>query len=334
MRPVPLVTLCGGLLLAGHLASAQGPAELPGFERSPHFGEWIREGTFDPSVRHHTNVPGDFNPALPTQVIFFALPNGNTTAQTIGRAMTEGLDWHFDIQHIGAQTRWLRDVVTDQNTVVVYLEADPRSWPAWRRQHENSSALIVDLLEELAADFGTDTTWVLTGHSGGGSLTFGFLNGVDRIPDQVKRIAFLDSNYAYSDEEAHGAKLIEWLRRSPENTLVVIAYDDREITFDGKKVVSDTGGTYRATTQRMLSRLHEDVELMDSRDGDFLLWSGMEGQIDIRVHTNPENRILHTVLVGDMNGLMHALTSGTPLEEQAGSLEMGRRYEAWIQEGD
>ncbi len=37
-----------------------------------------------------------------TQLILFALPNGNTTAQTMGKKMEPGDDWHFDIQHIKA----------------------------------------------------------------------------------------------------------------------------------------------------------------------------------------------------------------------------------------
>ncbi len=32
-------------------------------------------------------------------------------------------DWHFDIQHIGAQVRWLRQVVTNKTLVIAYLEA-------------------------------------------------------------------------------------------------------------------------------------------------------------------------------------------------------------------
>ncbi len=308
-------------------------ALLPGFEPSPHFGEWTRETTFEPNAYVHVNVAGDFDPARPTQVIFFALPNGNTTAQTIGRQMTEGLDWHFDIQHIGAQTRLLRQIVTDRNIVVVYLEADPRSWPGWRRTHENSSALIAQLLEGAFPRLSDEQTWVLTGHSGGGSLAFGLMNGVDEIPDHIERIAFLDSNYAYDNAENHADKLLAWLRRDPNHTLVVVAYDDRYITYEGRRVVSDTGGTYRATTQRMLRRFQEEIELTHWRDGDFLGWRGMDGQIDLRVHTNPDNEILHTVLVGEMNGLLHALLIHTPHAAHSGNLQRHRAYEPWIQNG-
>jgi hypothetical protein len=313
---------------------AQPDLSLHGFTQGPHFDEWVRETAFDPDARYVVNAPADFDPDRPTQVVFFGLPNGNTIEQTIGQRMHEGLDWHFDIQHIGAQVRHLRQFITDHNLVVVYLEANPRSWPTWRRNHEDSSALIAQLLEEASTGLGEDQTWVLTGHSGGGSLTFGYINGLGEIPERINRIALLESNYAYSDKYRHGAKLLEWLNRSPENHLVVVAYDDRNITFNGERVVSDTGGTYRATTVRMLPRLEREVEFEHWQEGDILHWTAMDGQIDIRVHTNPENRILHTVLVGEMNGLIHALTVGTPLEGEAGTLEMGRVYEDWIQEGD
>lgn len=71
----------------------------------------------------------------PVLLIFYALPNGNTTEQTIGKAMRPGDDWHFDIQHIGAQTRFLRNAITDRTVVVAYLENDLTSWPAWRRRN-------------------------------------------------------------------------------------------------------------------------------------------------------------------------------------------------------
>ena len=44
----------------------------------------------------------------PTVLVLYALPNGNSTAQTMGKKMQEGDDWHFDIQHIRAQTAFIR----------------------------------------------------------------------------------------------------------------------------------------------------------------------------------------------------------------------------------
>ena len=138
-------------------------------------------------------------------LIFYALPNGNTTAQTIGRVLKPGDDWHYDIQHIGAQTRFLRDLLKDRDVVVVYLEAESRSWPAWRKAHgDDPIPGIVAAVQKLFA--GRDVETVLSGHSGGGSLIFGYLNAVTNIPDNVVRIAFLDSNYAYDKARGHEAE--------------------------------------------------------------------------------------------------------------------------------
>ena len=59
--------------------------------------------------------------------------------------------------------------------------------------------------------------------------------------------------------------------------LEVIAYDDREIKLNGKKVVSDDGGTFRAT-HRMLDRLGKDIEIKESRVGDFQVYSALGGR--------------------------------------------------------
>ena len=50
-----------------------------------------------------------------TIITFFALPNGNTTAQTMGKKMQPGDDWHFDIQHIRAQTEFIRQQLKREN---------------------------------------------------------------------------------------------------------------------------------------------------------------------------------------------------------------------------
>lgn len=309
------------------------PEALRGFRRSPHFGEWVREATLAPDVHVLVNAPGDFDPARPTLVIFYALPNGNTIAQTFGRRMTEGLDWHFDIQHVGAQTRLLRQVLTDRNVVLALLEAEGRSWPSWRRTHSDSDALIARLLEEVFPLGDPRTRWALVAHSGGGSLIWGFLNAREEIPDKVDLIALLDANYSYSDEDGHGDKLLAWLRRDPRHRLVVLAYDDRSVELDGRRIVGDTGGTYRATVERMVPRLQRDIAIEASRDGAFLVWRGLDGRADLRVHTNPDRAILHTLLV-ERNGLIHAVTVATPWENRAGRLWGDRAYEAWIQEGE
>src|SRR5690348_1035429 len=78
-------------------------APIDEFKSSPYFHEQTLELTPDDGVRALINAPGDFNPNRPTQLVIFALPNGNTIEQTLGCLTTPGMDWHFDIQHVAAQ---------------------------------------------------------------------------------------------------------------------------------------------------------------------------------------------------------------------------------------
>src|SRR5262245_23647564 len=75
--------------------------------RSPWFDELSFTSSPEPKMRMHVNAPVDEKggAAPATRLIIFATPNGNTIEQTLGAKMTEALDWHYDIQHIAAQTR-------------------------------------------------------------------------------------------------------------------------------------------------------------------------------------------------------------------------------------
>lgn len=324
--------LWAAVLAATVAGCAPRTTRLAGFQVSSDWAEQIRELTFEPEVRVHLNAPAesDLDPRRPTMLVLYALPNGNSIEWTIGRKPAEGLDWHYTIQHIGAQTRRLREVVTDCNIVVAYLESAQKSWPSWRQKYKDRGDLIPGLVARIRRE--TDlprVSLVFSGHSGGGSFIFGYLDGVERIPDDVERISFLDSNYGYSDESQHGTKLLAWLRSTQDHVLTVLAYDDREIKLNGKKVVGPTGGTWRATG-RMLDRFRTEIPLATSEVGDLTRYRGLEGRVDIIVHRNPHNRILHTALVGDMNGFIHALTSSTPYENTAGVFGGPVAYSHWI----
>jgi len=318
-----------GCLLA-FLMPGYSRAALEGFETQGVFSEQVRAFTFDPGVHVRIVAPPTADPALPVSIILYALPNGNTTDQTIGRARKEGLDWHFDIQHIGAQTRVLREAMTDRNVVVVYLEAEGRSWPTWRKNQAEPGPIILALVEEIRRPFaGMKQTVTLTGHSGGGSFTTGFLNAVEAIPEWVDRIAWLDSNYSYSDEERHGDKVLAWLAGDPARQVVAMAYDDRNVELNGKKIVSDTGGTYRAT-HRLIDRIRKDRELPETTLGDYEHFRAPG--IEILIHRNPELKILHTALVGDRNGFIHAMTVGTKHEGKLASIDGPRAYGQFIED--
>src|SRR5215472_6662724 len=204
------------IVVACVCASAARADSIEGFTVKGQFHEQVKVFKFDPGVTVTMVAPAvrDFNPRQLTTLILYALPNGNTTEQTIGRALAPGDDWHFDIQHIGAQMRLLRAANPGRNLVIAYLENTQKSWPAWRAANPNNSVLTAGMVTRLRAELPGNTVpdvW-LTGHSGGGSFTFGFINGFDAIPDYITRIAFLDSDYAFGDDPAHGPKLIAWLK--------------------------------------------------------------------------------------------------------------------------
>ena len=305
--------------------------DLPGFAPSGSFNERIRVLDLYPGVTATIVAPAHVDTRERVDLILYALPNGNSTAQTIGRKLADGVDWHYDIQHIGAQTRALRTLGLPQ-AIVVYLEADTKSWPQWRQVHgyDKANARIVEIVDQIRTAIGSPPhlSVTLTGHSGGGSFMFGFIEGQDSLPSWLERIAFLDANYNF--DYRHGEKLVKWLRRNPKNTLVVLAYDDRNIMLDGKKVVSDSGGTWRAS-ERMMNYLREPFEFTTDTLGEFRRFHS--SQIEVLLHPNPENKILHTVMIGEMNGYMHAMLVRRPSYDRGDVLlKSSRAYTQWVED--
>ena len=281
------------------------------------------------NVRALVARPSVIPAAKPVRLVLYALPNGNTIEQTLGKRMQPGDDWHFDIQHIGAQTRFVREVDSEHGWAVIYLEADGLAWPAWRKRYDDSSNRIVDLVGRCLEQFrGFPTKLVLAGHSGGGSFIFGYLNGVAEIPDTVERIAFLDANYAYDPAQGHAGKLVRWLQSSPARHLKVFAYNDAVALLDGKPFVSATGGTW-GRSQLMLSNFgayfvfnHDEADGMHRH-------RALGGRVQFLLKENPERKILHTVQV-ERNGFIHTMLSGTPQEERGYHYFGPRAYEKWI----
>ena len=332
MRKQSLIAVVSvAALLAGALDAHAAPIALEGFKASPHFDEQVLDFAFDPGVTVHVNAPAAtaIDSSRPTRLVIYALPNGNTIAQTIGKRLKEGDDWHFDIQHIGAQIRRLREIVTDADIVVAYVEVDGRSWPRWRQNHENPGRLVQQLINDIRERLGDLRPSIeLASHSGGGAMIFALLDEFDQIPADIQRIVFIDSDYSYSDEKHHGEKLLAWLQADPSHHLCVMAYDDRNIELNGKKIIGPAGGTWRRTHD-MIARLGKDIELTESHTDSIIRHRGMNGQVDILLHENPDNKILHTVLV-EKNGLIHALTTGTKWEDCAGKFFTDRAYGEWI----
>ncbi len=262
----------------------------------------------------------------PVLLVFYALPNGNTIEQTIGKAIKPGDDWHFDIQHIGAQVGFLREKITDRSLVVAYLENDLRSWPAWRTR--NGDTRIPAIVEAVRTRFqAARTRIVLSGHSGGGSFIFGYLNSVATIPDAIERIAFLDANYGYKTD-LHKNKLAAWLRASDAHYLVVLAYNDAVALLDGKPFVSAAGGTW-GRSRLMLEDLQTLIPFEKTLGAGMEKSTGLGGRVQFLLKENPERKVLHTVQV-EKNGFIASMLSGTRLEGVDYSYFGARAYTRFI----
>lgn len=265
------------------------------------------------------DLPDSLYPGKKTLLIFYALPNGNSIEWTRGKKMEPGDDWHFDIQHIAAQTRYLRRVMSDQNIIVAYMANHLKSWPAWKRQPPGGSAEIRRLVDSIAGMFSAYLPRImLNSHSGGGSFIFGYIDAVERIPGQVERIAFIDSDYGYEDS-LHTAKLSRWLS-SGKHYLSVLAYNDSVVIYNDKPLVSPTGGTWYRS-QLMQRKLAAHFRFRHTEDTAFKNYIALSNRIDIHLKTNPEGKIYHTEQVA-RNGFIHTVISGT---------KYGRKvvYEYW-----
>jgi hypothetical protein len=342
-------------------SAAAGPAfVIPPLQAGSPFHEQTATFTLEPKARFHINAPSRVSAAnpggKPLKLVFYALPNGNTIEQTIGKKLNPGDDWHFDIQHIGAQMRFVRELCPESDWVVVYLEADGKSWPAWRKQHD--SRIIPAWFDAIKRSFNTtNVSVILSGHSGGGSAIFGFINSHERIPTDVERITFLDSNYAYDETAGHTEKLTRWLmpedqsrpssrndvgRPSPVQTsafslqplafpphhLVVIAYHDDIALLNGKTFVSATGGTWGRSH---LMKKNFTFPFTEEITPEFQRYTALDGRVKFILKENPEKAVLHTVQV-ERNGFIHSLLFGTPYENKGYTYFGPRAYGKWIAE--
>ncbi len=303
---------------------------LPGFTPTGLFDE--QELTIKDTGKNvviYINAPARFYPKGKTYLVFYALPNGNSIEWTKGKRLKAGNDWHYDIQHIAAQTRYVR-VLDKKNTyIVVYLMAGQKSWPAWKRSTPDSLNLIRNIVDSITGLFNAyDPEIILNSHSGGGSFVFGYLDAVETIPANVERIAFLDSDYGY-EEQRHKNKLVNWLQKSNKNKLLVLAYNDSVVIYNGKPLVSPTGGTWYRS-RLMQQNLSADFNFSSTADTAFTSHSALGGRIKIILKENPSGLIYHTEQVA-RNGFILSLLSATPFEKKKHFTYFGERvYEKYI----
>lgn len=278
-----------------------------------------------PGTRILINAPlSGFGEGDRMLLVLYALPNGNTIEQTFGKRLREGDDWHYDIQHIGAQTRFLRGVIRDRTVVVAYLENNRKSWPAWNAATPDYRDHVRRMVDDITAIF---TPWqpelVLNGHSGGGRFIFSYIDAHKEIPAGVKRIAFLDSNYGY-DDTLYGPKFVSWLKSGSDRYLCTMAYNDSVVIYNGKPLVSPTGGTWYRS--KMMKNYIAGSFRLKERQRDSLLWvTSRDRRIEFIFKPNPEGKIYHTRQV-EYNGFIHSMLSGTKYEQKSYRYFSNRAY--------
>jgi hypothetical protein len=324
-----LKTLLPGFLLSLLMIAAQSQS-LPGFTATGAFDE--QELTINDQWKDviiNINAPLQLNPGGKTYLVLYALPNGNSIEWTKGKKMKEGDDWHFDIQHIAAQTRYVRHLDKKNNYIIAYLMAAKKSWPAWKRSTPDSIFIIkkiVDSISNLFKDHQPEI--ILNGHSGGGSFIFGYLDAVEKIPVNITRIAFLDSDYGY-EESKHTNKLVNWLKDNETNKLLVLAYNDSLVIYNGKPLVSATGGTWYRS--RLLQRnLSATFDFNTVADTAFIHHTALNKRIQIILKENPAGLIYHTEQVA-RNGFILSMLSATKFDRKKYFTYFGERvYQKFI----
>jgi len=264
-------------------------------------------------VKITIDKPADLASWKKTIITFFALPNGNSTDQTMGKKMQPGDDWHYDIQHIRAQTAFIREQLGSTSFVVIYLENNYKSWPTWKQKHPDFRERIPHLVDSLAGMFtGKQKQIYLNGHSGGGSFIFGYLAGVGQIPAYIKRISFLDSDYGY--DSSYYPKFRRWLKEVKGASLNVFAYNDSIALYNDKPLVSATGGTWYRS-HLLLKHLQADFNFSSSSTDSLIMFSSDNERIQFFFKLNLNRGIYHTQQV-ELNGFIHSVLCGTKYESK------------------
>ncbi len=300
--------------------SSNQPPEVSGnFEKSDEFNEYVQTYNYPETAKNglkvHINKPENFDNAKPTRVIIYALPAGNTIPQTVGKTKSPGEDWHFDIQHIGAQTRKLRQIKPNENIVVAYVQGPQKSMSNWLKHNNNGNEVLNPMLEDIKKRTGAPNATInLSSHSAGGSMIRAIVENNQEIPDSINRLSFLDSINQFSALK-YGAKVLSWLKRSAQHHLSLVSYDDRTALLKGEPFPGR--GSSHTRTMEMIQFLKDNgVALKTKNKNGYTLYTGLNGQINIALLKNPQSRILHTETVL-RNGFIFAETAGSTFEDAA-----------------
>ncbi len=198
----------------------------------------------------------------------------------------------------------------------------------WKQKHPDFKILIPKIVDSLAglADSKRKSIY-LNGHSGGGSFIFGYLAGVGSIPNTIKRISFLDSNYGY--DSSYYPAIHQWLKEVKGTALNVFAYNDSIALYNGKPVVSATGGTwYRA--HQMLKHLQGNFIFSKTTTDSLVVYKNADKSIQFFFKNNLNRGIYHTQQV-ELNGFIHSVLCGTKYDSGKYLYYSSRAYPGMIE---
>ena len=149
---------------------------------------------------------------------------------------------------------------------------------------------------------------------------------MDRFPELVERIVFLDSTYGYEDS-LHVEKLSDWLKRK-RHRLCVTSYEDTTVVLDGKHIVSASGGTW-GRSFAMSGDLAARFPLRRNETGDFVYFNEPKKRIWFKLKKNPGGKIYHTVLV-ERNGFIDTVLEGSRKADRGYDFWGERAYSEYI----
>jgi hypothetical protein len=243
----------------------------------------------------------------------------------MGKNMQKDDDWRYNVQHIKAQTEFIRLRLKKTTIIVCYLENDFKSWPLWNQKNEDHKQKINHIVDTLYNLFsGGKKSVYLNGHSGGGSFIFGLIASSEKIPAFIKRISFLDSNYGYNS--SYMMKFVNWLNTFKNAHLNNFAYNDSVVIYKGNPVLAATGTWYQS--HQMLKDFMKYYPFQYSFTDSIIMYKNKK--IEFFLKPNPDQKIYHTQQVG-LNGFIHSILSSTPKDSKGYTYYGKRSYQHLIE---
>jgi len=164
------------------------------------------------------------------------------------------------------------------------------------------------------------------GHSAGGTFTFAYLDGVEKIPDDVERIAFLDSDYAYDATKGHDAKLLRWL--GAPTRIVSVSSLIRTTSRCSTARHSSAKPRHVGRSQALLHDLAQKFSFARTDAAGLQTHVALDGRVKFFLRENPTSHPPHAPV--EWNGFIHA-NGFRHARENAGYTYLGpRAYADWI----